>query len=71
MANQFGPWATLIDVGGKPQLSAFLRRRMTMLVQASQTRPALSRPRFTVCEPVSIVLSARSEPTHEYLRGIF
>ena len=43
MANQFGPWATLIDTGGSPQLSAFWRRRMTMLVPTSQTSPVLSR----------------------------
>jgi Tol biopolymer transport system component len=43
MANPYGPWATLIDVGGNPQLSAFWRRRLTMLVPASQTSPTLSR----------------------------
>ena len=43
MANQYGPWATLIDVGGSPQLSAFWRRRLTMLVPTSQTSPVLSR----------------------------
>ncbi|MEN6406591.1 MAG: carboxypeptidase-like regulatory domain-containing protein [Thermoguttaceae bacterium] len=43
MANQYGPWATLIDAGGNPQLSSFWRRRLTMLVPTSQTSPALSR----------------------------
>ena len=43
MANQYGPWATMIDVGGNPQLSAFWRRRLTMLAPASQTSLVLSR----------------------------
>ena len=43
MANPFGPWATLIDAGPNPQLSAFWKRRLTMLLPASQTSPALSR----------------------------
>jgi Spy/CpxP family protein refolding chaperone len=43
MANKFGPWATLIDAGGNPQLSAFWRRRLVMLVPASRTSPVLSR----------------------------
>ena len=43
MTNQYGPWATLIDAGGNPQLSAFWRRRLTMLVPTSQTSPVLSR----------------------------
>ena len=43
MSNQYGPWATLIDAGGNPQLSAFWRRRLTMLVPTSQTSPVLSR----------------------------
>jgi hypothetical protein len=43
MANKFGPWATLIDAGGNPQLSAFWRRRLVMLVPASKTSPVLSR----------------------------
>jgi hypothetical protein len=42
MANNFGPWATSIDAGGNPQLSTFWRRRLTMLVPASQTSPTLS-----------------------------
>ncbi len=43
MASQFGPWATPIDAGSNPQLSAFWRRRLTMLVPTSQTSPVLSR----------------------------
>ncbi|MGD0655888.1 MAG: hypothetical protein ABSA16_16245 [Thermoguttaceae bacterium] len=43
MLNKFGPWATLIDAGGRPQLSAFWRRRLVMLVPASKTSPVLSR----------------------------
>ncbi len=43
MSNQYGPWATLIDAGGNPQLSAFWRRRLTMLVPTSQSSPVLSR----------------------------
>lgn len=43
MPNPYGPWATLIDAGSNPQLSAFWRRRLTMLVPASQTSPVLSR----------------------------
>jgi hypothetical protein len=43
MANQYGPWATLIEAGDSPQLSAFWRRRLTLLVPASQTSPVLSR----------------------------
>jgi hypothetical protein len=43
MSNPYGPWATLIDAGSNPQLSAFWRRRLTMLVSVSQTSPVLSR----------------------------
>jgi hypothetical protein len=43
MTNPYGPWATSIDAGGNPQLSAFWRRRLTMLEPTSQTSPALSR----------------------------
>jgi hypothetical protein len=43
MSNPYGPWATLIDAGSNPQLSAFWRRRLTMLVPVSQTSPVLSR----------------------------
>jgi hypothetical protein len=43
MLNQFGPWASSIDTGSRPQLSAFWRRRLTMLVPTSQSSPVLSR----------------------------
>ncbi|NLE36860.1 MAG: hypothetical protein GX621_02420 [Pirellulaceae bacterium] len=55
MANQFGPWATLMDVGGSPQLSAFWRRRMTMLAPTSQISSTPSR-RATLCLVVAGVL---------------
>jgi hypothetical protein len=47
VASQFGPWATLIDLGGSPQLSAFWRRRMRMLAPTS--RAALTLSRRNVC----------------------
>jgi hypothetical protein len=43
MTNSYGPWATAINVGRNPQLSAFWKSRLTMLVAASQTSPVLSR----------------------------
>jgi len=43
MAMQYGPWATSLGACGNPQLSTFWRRRLTMLVPASQTSPVLSR----------------------------
>ena len=44
MTNPYGPWATAIDAGRNPQLHARCwRRRLTMLVPASRTSPALSR----------------------------
>jgi Tol biopolymer transport system component len=43
MANNYGPWATLIDIGGSLQLSSFWRRRLTMLAPTSRTNPVLSR----------------------------
>jgi len=43
MSNKYGPWATSINACGNPQLSTFWRRRLTMLVPASQTSPTLSR----------------------------
>ena len=42
MAHQYGPWATAINVGRHSQLSAFWRRRLTMLMSTSQTSPVLS-----------------------------
>ncbi|MGA2064781.1 MAG: hypothetical protein ABSG86_07420 [Thermoguttaceae bacterium] len=43
MSNPYGPWATAINAGRNPQLSAFWRRRLAMLVPTSQTSPVLSR----------------------------
>jgi preprotein translocase subunit SecD len=43
MSDRFGPWASSIQVGSSPQLSAFWKKRMTMLETVSQTSPALSR----------------------------
>ncbi|MGO8745092.1 MAG: carboxypeptidase-like regulatory domain-containing protein [Thermoguttaceae bacterium] len=43
MANSYGPWATAFDAGRNPQLSAFWRSRLNMLVGVSQTSPVLSR----------------------------
>ena len=42
MSNPYGPWATAIDAGRYPQLSAFWHERLTMLVPASRTSPVLS-----------------------------
>jgi hypothetical protein len=42
MQNQYGPWTTSLSAGGNPQLSAFWRRRLTMLVPASRTPQSLS-----------------------------
>ncbi len=42
MNHPYGPWATLITAGRSPQLSAFWRRRLTMLVPVSRTSPALA-----------------------------
>jgi hypothetical protein len=55
MANKYGPWATLIDVGGNPQLSAFWKRRLTMLVPASRTSPILSRRHLLLLAAVGIL----------------
>ena len=43
MSNPYGPWATALDAGRYPQLSAFWHERLAMLVPASRTSPALSR----------------------------
>ena len=43
MSNPYGPWATALDAGRYPQLSAFWHERLTMLLPASRTSPALSR----------------------------
>jgi Tol biopolymer transport system component len=43
MSDRFGPWASSIQVGSNPQLSAFWKKRMTMLETVSKTSPAISR----------------------------
>jgi hypothetical protein len=43
MSNKFGPWVTPINAGMNPQLSSFWKRRLRMLVSASQTSSMLSR----------------------------
>ncbi len=43
MTNPYGPWATAIDAGRNPQLSAFWRQRLTMLAAVSRSSPLLSR----------------------------
>ena len=43
MTNPYGPWATAMDAGCNPQLSAFWKQRLAMLVPTSQTSPVLSR----------------------------
>jgi hypothetical protein len=58
MANDFGPWATLIVAGRHPQLSAFWKRRLTMLVGASQTSPVLSRRSLAWLVAVGVLMSA-------------
>ncbi len=55
MANKYGPWATLIDIGGNPQLSAFWKRRLKMLVPASKTSPVLSRRNLSLLAAAGIL----------------
>jgi Leucine-rich repeat (LRR) protein len=55
MSNKYGPWATLIDVGGSPQLSSFWRRRLTMLVPTSRTNPVLSRRNLSLLAMTGIL----------------
>jgi hypothetical protein len=37
MSTEFGPWATAMDIGSQPQLSAFWRRRLAMIIQTSRS----------------------------------
>jgi hypothetical protein len=66
MANRFGPWASSIDVGGNPQLSAFWRQRLTRLAGVIRTNPALSWNNFLwLVATAALVLAvpmARSAP---------
>jgi hypothetical protein len=58
MKTPYGPWATSIDAGGNPQLSAFWRRRMTRLVATSRTSPVLSRRCFACLLAVGAMMLA-------------
>ena len=58
MPNQYGPWATMTDLGGSPQLSTFWRRRLTMLVSASQTSFSLSRRNLLWLGAATLLLMA-------------
>ena len=58
MAKQYGPWATMIDLGGSPQLSTFWRRRLTMLAFASQTSFSLSRRNLLWLGAAALLLMA-------------
>ncbi len=53
MNHPYGPWATAIDAGRNPQLSAFWRQRLAMLVPTSQTSPVLSQ-----CNLLELVAAA-------------
>ena len=56
MTNPYGPWATAIDAGGNPQLSAFWWQRLMMLVPASQTSSSLSRRRVALIITAAILI---------------
>jgi hypothetical protein len=58
MLNRYGPWATMIDFGGNPQLSTFWRRRMTMLAPASKTSLVLSRRSLLWLSTAALLLIA-------------
>jgi hypothetical protein len=58
MLNRYGPWATMIDLGGSPQLSTFWRRRLTMLAPVSRTRFALSRRNLFWLGAATVLLMA-------------
>lgn len=56
MFNRYGPWATMIDLGGNPQLSTFWRRRLTKLVSASQANVVLSRGNLLCLAAAALLL---------------
>ena len=58
MSNRYGPWATMIEIGGSPQLSTFWRRRLTMLAAVSQTSFALSRRNLLWLGAATLLLMA-------------
>jgi hypothetical protein len=43
MKNSFGPWATSIQLGSNPQLSAFWKNRIRLLPSAGRASPTISR----------------------------
>lgn len=56
MFNHYGPWATMIDLGGSPQLSTFWRRRLTKLVAASHSNVMLSRGNLLCLAAAALLL---------------
>ncbi len=58
MLNRYGPWATMIDLGGRPQLSTFWRHRLTMLTPASRTSFVLSRSNLLWLAAAAVLLMA-------------
>jgi len=57
MKNSLGPWGTALNVGPNPQLSAFWKKRMAMLVPASRSSRRLSWP-SALCLIVAAVLTS-------------
>ena len=57
MADNYGPWATPINAGMNPQLSAFWKTRLTMLVSASHTSPDLSRRSLLMLAGTAVAIS--------------
>jgi hypothetical protein len=62
MANRYGPWATMIDLAGSPQLSTFWRRRLTMLVPTSQSSSLLSRRTLLWLGAAAVLMTALPLP---------
>ena len=58
MTNPYGPWATAIGAGRNPQLSAFWRQRLTMLVPTSRTSPVLSKRTLMLLGVSAVLLGA-------------
>ena len=45
MTNQYGPWATAIEIGPQTRLSTFWRRRLTRLPAVARSKPAMNAAR--------------------------
>lgn len=58
MKNRFGPWATLMDAGRNPQLSAFWRRRLTRLPATARSGAALGWRAASMLAVASLALMA-------------